>query len=252
MLNRIGHDDDILEIRFERPPANALNGALIEALRDEVTASSREAFAIVLSGTPGMFSAGLDVPELLTLDRGGMQKVWTDFFQAMRAIALCPVPVVAAVTGHAPAGGAVLAIHADRRIMSEGKFKIGLNETQVGVQMPGFIHANLVRLVGYRRAEEMVVTGAMLTAEEALGCGLVDELAPGEETVQRALDWCRQLLKLPRTTMLETRRVARDDLYRSFADWGDRGLEDSVDAWFRDETQQALRALVARLAEKRA
>jgi len=251
MLNRIEHDD-ILEIRIERPPANALNGALIERLRDEVSGAAESAAAIVISGAPGMFSAGLDVPELLSYDREGIGRMWSNFFEAMKAIALSPVPVVAALTGHAPAGGAVLAIHADRRIMSAGSFKIGLNETQVGVQMPGFIHANLVRLVGPRRAEEMVVTGAMLTADEALSCGLVDELVPVEETVARSIEWCRGLLKLPRTTMLETRRVARDDLHRSFADWGDRGLADSVDAWFRDETQAALRALVDRLAAKKA
>jgi len=250
MLNKIPHDD-ILEIRFERPPANALNGALIQGLRDELVAAGKDAAAVVLSGAPGMFSAGLDVPELLTMDRDGMRKVWTDFFEAMRAMALCPVPVVAAVTGHSPAGGAVLAIHADRRIMAEGKYRIGLNETQVGVQMPGFIHANLVRLVGYRRAEDMVVTAAMLLPEEALACGLVDELAPLEETVPRAIEWCQNLLKLPRTTMLETRRIARADLHRSFEDWSALGLEDSVDAWFRDETQESLKALVARLAAKR-
>src|SRR6185369_17057957 len=103
---------------------------------------------IVLSGREGMFSAGLDVPTLLQLERDHLRAFWNDFFGLCAALARSSIPVVAAVTGHAPAGGAVLAIMCDYRVMARGPFRIGLNEVQVGLSVPECIQAALRRLVG--------------------------------------------------------------------------------------------------------
>ncbi|MEO7974348.1 MAG: enoyl-CoA hydratase/isomerase family protein, partial [Thermoanaerobaculia bacterium] len=141
MLER-GEHGEILELRLARPPANALDPALIAALADAVAAApAAGARAIVISGSPGRFSGGLDVPALLQLDRPAMELTLRDFFRLLRALAASPVPIVAAVTGHAPAGGAVISIFCDARIMAEGDFKIGLNEVQVGLSLPRVIHS---------------------------------------------------------------------------------------------------------------
>src|SRR5690606_41165619 len=97
-----------------------------------------EARGIGLSGGPKVFSAGLDVPYLVGPgeDRAALTAAWQAFFAAARAIATCPVPVAAAITGHSPAGGCVLALCCDYRVMAAGDFRIGLNETQVGLVAP--------------------------------------------------------------------------------------------------------------------
>lgn len=251
MLETIDHGP-VREIRLARPPANALSPELIAALRDAVAAAPEAgARAVVLSGAPGRFSAGLDVPHLLTLDRPAMAAVWTDFYGMMRALAASPVPLAAAITGHSPAGGAVISLFCDFRVMAEGDFRIGLNEVQVGIPIPPIIHAAVRRVVGERQAERLVVTGALLPAAEAARIGLVDELAPPDQVVERAVAWCRDLLALPSHAVAETRRIARADLVSAFAAAGPAEVEKVLGEWFSDETQGALRALVERLAQKK-
>lgn len=251
MLERIEHGP-ILELQLSRPPVNALDGALLKALRQAVERAPDEGHrALVLSGAPGMFSAGLDVPALLQLDRAALLEVWDDFFALMAALARSPIPVCAAVTGHSPAGGAVLAIFCDYRIMADGEFQIGLNEVQVGLEVPEPICRALARLVGPYRAERLLVVGAMLTGREANQEGLVDELAQPETVVDRSVAWCRELLELPPGAMSGTRAIARADLARLFDGVDRESLETFADAWFSEETQQTLKALVERLQEKK-
>ena len=154
MIETLDHGS-VQEIRIARPPVNALDSELLVTLIDALRAACvREARAIVVSGTPGMFSAGLDVPQLLGYSRVQMREFWSYFFGAQQALAACPVPVVAALTGHSPAGGAVLAIQCDHRVMAEGKYRIGLNEVQVGLYPGPTIYAALRRLVGTLRAAQ--------------------------------------------------------------------------------------------------
>lgn len=250
MLEAIRHDD-IHEIRLARPPVNALDPTLVHALRKAVDAAPREgARGIVLSGRPGMFSAGLDVPVLLTIGRDHLRVFWNDFFGLCAAIARSPIPVVAAITGHAPAGGAVLAIMCDYRVMADGAFKIGLNETQVGLAVPEVIQAALRRLLGAYRAERLMVAGSMIEAAEAEAVGFVDELVAPDLVVARSIAWLGDLLKLPPHAMSGTRRLARADFAALFADPDALRVEDVLDQWFAPEAQGVLQALVARLKSK--
>ncbi|MFQ5349219.1 MAG: enoyl-CoA hydratase/isomerase family protein [Thermoanaerobaculia bacterium] len=252
MLRSLDHGP-VRELRLERPPANALAPELVDALAAAVRAApANGAEALVLSGAPGMFSAGLDVPYLLTLDRQGIAAAWAGFYDLLRALAAAPVPIAAAITGHSPAGGAVLAILCDRRVMAEGPWAIGLNEVKVGIPLPPALFGALRRVVGHRTAERLAVAGAMVAPDEALAIGLVDELAPPAEVVDRALQWCGTLLALPRGPMLRTRRRARRDLQELLRPGDGSEVEGLVDDWFDDETQAALHALVERLAAKRA
>lgn len=247
MLKTIEHGP-ILEIRLQRPPANALDPALVSALTEALQAAGEDAGAVVLSGREGMFSAGLDVPALLDLDRPAMDGFWAAFAGLLRTIACMPVPTVAAITGHSPAGGAVMALFADYRVMSRGPFKIGLNETRVGLTLPAFIHGALVRLVGAHRAERLVVPGALVSPEQALHFQLVDELAEDPKaTVAMARRWCEHLLELPAHTMKANRRIMRESLTGLFDDLDLTDNGDFLDAWFSDATQASLRALAASL-----
>src|SRR5579872_1954926 len=201
MLKTIEHGE-ILELRLDRPPVNALNHALVKELRAAIDkAPAAGARAIVLSGSPGMYSAGLDVPELLGYDRAGMSRFWQDFFALLRSIALSPVPVAAAITGHSPAGGAVMAIFCDTRVAAEGQFKIGVNEVQVGLPVPRVILAALTRLLGQRQAERLAVRGLLLSPADALAAGLVDQVAAPEEVIPAAVAWCREIVALPPAAM---------------------------------------------------
>jgi enoyl-CoA hydratase/carnithine racemase len=241
-------------VRLARPPVNALNPelcrALIAALED---AYSDGVLGVVLAGSPRIFSAGLDVPYLLSLggDRRGILECWQAFFGAARLLAESRIPVVAALTGHAPAGGCVLALCCDYRVMAGSAdpskpFAIGLNETQVGLVVPEGIQRLMRRVVGDYRAERLMVAGEMVTAERAFEIGLVDELVDLDQVVPRALAWLQALLQLPHQPMLQTRAIARATVMDALsADVID--MERFVEQWWEPETQAALNALTARL-----
>ena len=247
MLQRIDHGE-ILELRLDRPPANALSPEAIAALDAAVRGAPEEgARALVLSGREGLFSAGLDVPAFLELDREGTLAAWTGFFALMQGLCASPIPVIAALTGHAPAGGCVLGLCCDQRVLVDEGARIGINEVAVGVRVPRPIHAVLVHAVGLRQAELLCTTAELLGPAEALRIGLVDELAPRAEVVERALARARHLLTLPPATLRRTRALARADLQRPFEKLDEESLELFLDEWYSEESQAALRALAAKL-----
>lgn len=239
----------VLELSLARPPANALNTELLGLIDRRVReVADGDVEALVLSGLPGMFSAGLDIHELLRLEASGIAELWRSLLAVMRSLAASPIPVVAAITGHAPAGGAVLALCCDHRVMSEGEFGIGLNEVAVGVPLPRPAFGLLARTVGPRPAERLAVRGAMLAPTEALAAGLVDELAPVDEVVARAIAYGRELLRLPRRAMTETRAMTRSDLVELLAEDDEALIDYLVDAVRSPETRRTLEAVAARLS----
>lgn len=240
----------IRELRLARPPVNALNPDLCLALRDAVDAAVADGVAgLVLAGGPKVFSGGLDVPHLLSLpDRAALRAAWDAFFAAARALTASPIPVVAAIAGHAPAGGCVLALCCDYRIMTSGTYRIGLNETQVGIVAPRGIQQLMARAVGARQAERLLVGGLLVDADDALRIGLVDELADIDEVPVRARAWLDTLLALPRAPMLQTRAIARADLVAALHP-DNIALDRLLDVWDAPDTQAGLRALVAKLGK---
>ncbi len=114
------------------------------------------------------------------------------FFSLNRALVTSPIPVVAALSGHAPAGGAVLALHCDYRLAVRGSFKIGFNEVAVGLPMPDSIMLALAQVVGPRLAQRLAMTAQMLSMDEAFAVGLLDELADPDRLMEQARGWTPQ------------------------------------------------------------
>ena len=246
----------IRELRLARPPVNALDPALCRALITTLDAAVADGVdAVVLSGAPGIFSAGLDVPHLMALgqDRQALHAGWGAFFGAARSLAALRIPVVAALTGHAPAGGCVLSLCCDYRVMARSPnpakpFMIGMNETQVGLAVPEGAQQLMRRVIGPYRAERLLVSGSMVTADEALRLGLVDTVVEVDQVVPHALEWLSTLLALPRAPMLLTRSLARADLVRALEPQN-LDLERFVEGWYDADTQAGLRALLAKLGK---
>jgi Delta3-Delta2-enoyl-CoA isomerase len=253
MLDIIDHPVDggrIRELRLARPPVNALNAELLRLLTQSVADAAKES-AIVITGQPGMFSAGLDVPALLALERDALTATFIDLWRAQRALASSAVPVIFGLTGHSPAGGTVLAIHGDYRVMALGEFRMGLNEVQVGLFPGPMIHGAFRRLVG-GHAAQLLTRGALLDPATALRVGLVDELSDVSQVATRALDMARELCALPREAMLRTRALARRDLVELFGNPGHAMIQErefgalATEMWSRPETLERLRKVFAK------
>lgn len=238
------------ELRLARPPANALSPDLLNEIRRAVEAApADDVAALVLSGREGLFTGGLDVPLLLSLDRDGMADALEAFFGAMAALAASEVPVAAAITGHSPAGGAVLSLFCDWRVMARGDYIIGFNEVRIGIPMPTVVADAMVRVVGRHQAELLCQTGRMMKPDEALAVGLIDRIVEVDEVVPAALEFCAGFSELSARALRETRRTVRRDLIeiveRSRAD----NAREFADEWFKPELQESLRALAARLGK---
>jgi 3,2-trans-enoyl-CoA isomerase len=234
-------------IKLARPPVNALNGEMVREIAAAVAAAAGET-AIVITGQPGVFSGGLDVPALLALDREALAIVFVDLWRVQRSIATSKVPVVFGLSGHSPAGGTVLAIHGDYRVMADGAFRLGLNEVQVGLYPGPVIHGAFKRLVG-GHAAQLLTRGALIDPATALRVGLVDELCDSSQVLARAIEVARELAALPREPMLRTRALARRDLTDLFGDPGDALAQErefaavAVEMWLVPKTQERLKAM---------
>lgn len=250
------HDGDIVQLRLARAPVNALDPTLCNALQNAIAeAVASGATGLVLSGGEKVFSAGLDVPYLLSLgdDQTALHAAWGAFFDAARALAGSPVPVVAAITGHAPAGGCVLALCCDYRVMAKSEdptrpFRVGLNETQVGLVAPAGIQHLMERTVGKHRAGVLLATGELVDADKAFAIGLVDELVASHQVVARSVAWLQSLLALPRKPVLATRAISREDVIAALSPQSIQ-LDHFINAWTEPDTQAGLMALVARLGK---
>jgi enoyl-CoA hydratase/carnithine racemase len=240
---------DIAELQLTRPPVNALTPELLAGLRAELAEQpAAGARGLLITGREGLFSAGLDVPYLLKQDEAGMLKLWTEFFSLVHELTTSPVPVAAAVAGHAPAGGAVIALHCDYRVAARGDFRLGLNETTIGLPVPPSIHAALAWTVGRRQAARLVTGGLMLTPDDALSVGLVDELAEVADVRDRSIAYLKSLLALPPVAMNTTRQIARAELIAATAN-PDEHAGIALQAWFSDETQTCLAELAASIGK---
>lgn len=237
----------ILELRLNRPPANALDLDTMQELILQLREAPRQDFrAIVLSGTPRMFCAGLDVPFLQTLDKEAMSRFWASFFELLRTLAQCRLPLVAAVTGHAPAGGTVLAAFCDYRVMAEGDFKMGFNEVRVGLPVPYPIYVAFERLCGTRLAARYSTEGKILDSRHALEIGLVDELAPVNDVVSQAYEWAKKVAALPPNAVARTREFARRSLIQAFEGWA-TDPDEMTRFWQGEEAQGAIRRLLEQI-----
>src|SRR5262245_17875197 len=132
--------EEVALIRLRAGKANAMDQPFLRGLIrliDELATS--RAGAAVLTGYEGYFSAGLAIPSLIGLQRDELRSFLSLFEEAMRRVLECPLPVVAAVNGHAIAGGCVLALQCDVRLMADGPGRIGLNEVQLGIGLPASV-----------------------------------------------------------------------------------------------------------------
>ena len=246
MISRERRGDTTL-LRLEHGKANALDievcGALSQAI-DEV-ADDPSARALVLSGTGGIFSAGVDLFRLL--DGGG---TYIDAFvptmiRTFLRLFTFPHPAVAAINGHAIAGGCVLAAACDYRIMAEGPGTIGVPELRVGVPFPMEAIEILRFATSTAHLQELVYRGKTYAADAAYDLGLIDEVSDEHGLLDNAFDVATRLSSEPaarfRITKRQLRRPTLDRIERHAADTA----TEVISEWKNPETQSAIRTYVA-------
>lgn len=202
--------DGIGIIRLDRPPMNALDAEVQEALRAvaaDATASP-EVAAVVVYGGERVFAAGADIKEMLGMSYADMADRAGALSTAFDAVARIPKPAVAAVTGYALGGGCELALACDWRVVAADA-KLGQPEIKLGVIPGAGGTQRLPRLVGPARAKDLILSGRMVDAEEALRIGLADRVVPPEQVYEEAVALVRPYVGGP-TRALRAAKLAVD------------------------------------------
>jgi enoyl-CoA hydratase/carnithine racemase len=179
--------EGIATIRLDRPPMNALNAAIQEELREAATAVSADdaVRAVIVYGGEKVFAAGADIKEMAAMSYADMAVRAPELSSAFDSIARIPKPVVAAINGYALGGGCELALACDWRVAAEDA-KLGQPEINLGVIPGAGGTQRLARLVGPARAKDLVMSGRMVPAPEALAMGLVDRVVPAASVYDAA------------------------------------------------------------------
>jgi len=209
----IERDDDgeVAVLRLAHGPVNAMDLELCQAVADRLRALHADpARAVVLTGAGRSFSAGVDLRRYLAEGPPYVERFLPALADMFRAAFELPKPVVAAVNGHAIAGGCVLAACADRTLMADGTGRIGVPELRVGVPFPRVAVEILRHTVGEVAARRLIVDAGTHTPADARALGLVDELLPSEELLARAIAVARELAtEIPPDTFTATKTQLR-------------------------------------------
>jgi enoyl-CoA hydratase len=242
--------EGILTLRLAHGKASALDVELLDALLRELDSASEDVRALILTGTSSIFSAGVD---LFRITQGGaeyVQRFLPLLCQVLRTLFAFPRPVVAAANGHAIAGGAVLVLAADVRLMAAGTGRIGLPELLVGVPFPAAALEVVRFAVPREKVQSLIYTGRTLPPQEALGAGLVDEVVPAEDLLARAQEVARQLALIPP----QVYRLTKQSLRAQALERIDRASEPQeravLEVWSEAQTHAHIREYLSRTLRK--
>ncbi|GIF52408.1 enoyl-CoA hydratase/carnithine racemase [Asanoa ferruginea] len=197
-LVRLEKHDGIGTIRLDRPPMNALNTQVQEEIRAAATEATADdsVRAVIVYGGEKVFAAGADIKEMANMSYVDMSSRAADLSAALGAVARIPKPVVAAITGYALGGGCELALACDWRVVADDA-KLGQPEIKLGIIPGAGGTQRLARLVGPAKAKDIVLSGRMVDAAEALRIGLADQVVPAAEVYAAAVELVRPYLTGP-------------------------------------------------------
>jgi enoyl-CoA hydratase len=241
--------DGIVTVRLAHGKASALDAELLDGLLKEFE-SIDEVRALVLTGTRSIFSAGVD---LLRLTRDGPDYVrhfLPSLARLVRALFAFPKPLVAAVNGHAIAGGCILVLACDVRIMADGTGRIGLPELLVGVPFPAAALEVVRFAVPRNQVQSLIYTGRSLLPQDALRAGLVDEVVAPDALQVRAQEVARQLAAIPPAAFALTKQALRAPALEQIDAAGERLDPAVLDEWTSADTLAHIREYLRRTLGK--
>jgi Delta3-Delta2-enoyl-CoA isomerase len=238
----------LTEVRLERGKVNALNEQVVDELAEcfRRLASDPAVRAIILTGTGRFFSFGFDIPGFLGHSKEAFLGYLRKFAALYRDLFAHPKPVVAALNGHAVAGGCMLALACDARLMAAGKGKIALNEIGFGSSLFAGSVEMLRYVVGGRNAQQVAYSGTMFTPEEALALGLVDRVVPEAELPSAARDVAGAHGAKEPAAFRSVKMLLRGPVLEEMARREEASLREFVDIWYSERTWERLKGIEIR------
>jgi len=243
-------NNSILIIQLNRPKVNAINLDMIHSISKKLDLAINDSTikGVILTGTSGMFSGGLDLIDLCAKDKKYMSSFWDNFSELLIKIYSFPKLIFSAISGHSPAGGTVLAIMTDYRIMSRGKYFIGLNEVAVGLTMPVGIGEVFKKILGYRVAEKMTLKGELVFPDKAKEIGLIDKLVDDkDEILDISIKIMENWFKLPFDRQIESKLIMRESTLNLMKQNFKKDNQTIINTWFCEDSMAIRQAIIDKL-----
>lgn len=244
--------DHLALLTLDRGRSNALNREMITELNDMLNNISADPLiaGVIITGKENFFSAGLDLIELYNYSEEEAESFWHLFLKFIANITAFKKPLVAAINGHSPAGGCVIALACDYRVMAEGKAIIGLNEVPVGIIVPNSIFSLYAFWLGKANASRSLLEGKLFTPEEALQIGLVDELVNPASILTAAERRIRKYMGMERNTWEQSKLNIRQDLIAATNADQTAALKEMLKQWWSPATRNILKTIIDNLQKK--
>jgi enoyl-CoA hydratase/carnithine racemase len=243
----VEHHGRVAVVRLQYGVTNALSPKVIHGL-EAVFRRVREDDAVnglvLTSSNEKFFSIGFDIPELFEMNKDDFRGFYRLFNQTCLDLFTLPKPTVAAITGHAIAGGCILALCCDYRFVAKGHKLMGLNEVRLGLPVPYLPDRLLHSLLGVLRAREMMESGELYPAEKAFEMGLADKILPIGDVVKAAIEHADTLGSLPKVgyRMIKENRV--EILAESVIARQDQKETAFIGSWYSDEARERLKEAI--------
>ena len=242
---RLSTNDEIAEARLKRGKVNALNEQLVDETSGclQHLAADPEIRAVILTGDGSFFSFGFDIPEFLGYSKESFSNFLTKFTRLYTYLFTYPKPVVAALNGHAIAGGCMLALACDYRIMVLGKAKISLNEITFGSSVFAGSVAMLKFLIGGKNAQAGLYDGTMYSAEAASHVGIIDHVSSNEKLLEDARETARRLGAKDAAAFRSIKGLLRGPVAKEMVKEEDASVQEFVEIWYSENTWKNLHAI---------
>ena len=244
--------DRLATITLSRAKSNALNRELVTELNDMLgnIENDENIGGVILTGHAPFFSAGLDLIELYDYNEEELKSFFQLFFKFTANLVAFKKPIIAAISGHSPAGGCVMALACDYRIMAEGQYIIGLNEVPVGIIVPNSIFQLYSFWLGKAEASKSLLTGKLYNPEEALKVGLVDEVVRNEILLTTAERKIKKFMEFDSNTWSQSKLNIREDLIKAVTADQSKTLEKMLAQWWSPTTRHILKVIISNLQRK--
>jgi enoyl-CoA hydratase/carnithine racemase len=232
--------DHIAIIRMNSGPTNPISSQLMDEFSQALHEIKGTASGMVLCGGDPFFSAGFNLPELLTFDRQAMGDYFERFNRLCLDLFTVPIPTICALSGHAVAGGNILALTCDYRYAASGTKKIGLNEVKLGVPVPYLADMMLRHIIGNRFASQMIFSGEFMPFEDAKAIGLIDVIGAPEELEDFTIERISQIASYPREAFAAVKSNKVEEIKRKYEKNFKAKNEEFLDCWFSDPARKNL------------
>nr|CAH7725972.1 unnamed protein product [Callosobruchus chinensis] len=239
-------------LSLQRPPVNSLN---LELLRDIQTAlteaeKNKSRGVILTSQKDGVFSAGLDIMEMYKPNQDRLKEFWTTLQDCWIKLYGCSYPTVAVINGHSPAGGCLLAMSCEYRIM-QTNCTIGLNETLLGIVAPLWFISTMKNVIGHRQSELALTQGKMFTTDDALKVELIDEtMNSKDEGMEKAKAFLAKFAKIPPMARSITKQYIRGPTIQEMVKNKQVDLDNFLQFTNNPQVQQSLGMYLEMLKKK--